>query len=70
MWDPQWETFSRSHRVVRYDQRGFGRSPIGPGRFSNARDLLDLIEQQALESSSKHSSWSVPGCPGTNGRRR
>lgn len=50
MWDPQWETFSRSHRVVRYDQRGFGRSPIGPGRFSNARDLLDLIEQQALES--------------------
>ena len=50
MWDPQWATFSRSHRVVRYDQRGFGRSPIGPGRFSNARDLLDLIEQQALES--------------------
>ena len=50
MWDPQWKTFSRSHRVVRYDQRGFGRSPIGPGRFSNARDLLDLIEQQALES--------------------
>ena len=49
MWDPQWETFSRSHRVVRYDQRGFGRSPIGPGRFSNARDLLDLIEHQALE---------------------
>jgi len=50
MWDPQWKTFSRSHRVVRYDQRGFGRSPIRPGRFSNARDLLDLIEQQALES--------------------
>jgi pimeloyl-ACP methyl ester carboxylesterase len=50
MWDPQWETFSRSHRVIRYDQRGFGRSPIGPGRFSNARDLLDLIGQEALKS--------------------
>ena len=50
MWDPQWETYSRAHRVVRYDQRGFGRSPIGPGRFSHARDLVELIEQQALES--------------------
>jgi 3-oxoadipate enol-lactonase len=50
MWDPQWETFRRSHRVLRYDQRGFGRSPIGPGRFSHARDLLDLLERQALES--------------------
>jgi 3-oxoadipate enol-lactonase len=50
MWDPQWETFARSHRVVRYDLRGFGRSPIGPGRYSHARDLLEVIERQGLES--------------------
>jgi pimeloyl-ACP methyl ester carboxylesterase len=52
MWDPQWETFRRSHRVLRYDLRGFGRSPIGPGNFSHARDLLELLEQQGLESAS------------------
>jgi 3-oxoadipate enol-lactonase len=49
MWDPQWETYQPSHRVLRYDLRGFGRSPIEPGQYSNARDLLDLLEQQALE---------------------
>jgi pimeloyl-ACP methyl ester carboxylesterase len=52
MWDPQWETFPGAHRVVRYDLRGFGRSPIGPGRFSHARDLLDVLEQQDLPKAS------------------
>jgi pimeloyl-ACP methyl ester carboxylesterase len=48
MWEPQWDSYQRSHRVVRYDLRGFGRSPIGPGSFSHASDLVDLIEQQDL----------------------
>jgi pimeloyl-ACP methyl ester carboxylesterase len=52
MWDPQWETYSRAHRVVRYDQRGFGRSTLEPGSFSRARDLVELIESQGLESAS------------------
>ncbi len=52
MWDLQWETFRRSHRVLRYDLRGFGRSPIGPGRYSHARDLLELLEQQELQKAS------------------
>jgi 3-oxoadipate enol-lactonase len=52
MWDPQWETFPRSHRALRYDLRGFGRSPIGPGRFSHAGDLLELLEQQQLQKAS------------------
>jgi 3-oxoadipate enol-lactonase len=48
MWEPQWDSYQRSHRVVRYDLRGFGRSPIEPGGFSHASDLVDLIEQQDL----------------------
>jgi 3-oxoadipate enol-lactonase len=52
MWDPQWETFPLRHRVLRYDMRGFGRSPIEPGRFSNARDLVDLLEHDGLERAS------------------
>jgi 3-oxoadipate enol-lactonase len=49
MWDPQWESFTGSHRVLRYDLRGFGRSPLEPGRFSNARDLIELLERHGLE---------------------
>jgi 3-oxoadipate enol-lactonase len=52
MWDPQWETYSRAHRVLRYDQRGFGRSPLEPGRFSYGRDLVELIEGEAFERAS------------------
>jgi 3-oxoadipate enol-lactonase len=52
MWDPQWETFRQSHRVLRYDLRGYGRSPIGPGPFSYAADLLELMDQQELASAS------------------
>jgi 3-oxoadipate enol-lactonase len=48
MWDPQWETFQRSHRAVRYDLRGFGRSPLRPGRYSHPADLIALLEQLAL----------------------
>jgi 3-oxoadipate enol-lactonase len=48
MWDPQWETFPRSHRVVRYDLRGFGRSPLGPGRHSPPADLIALLDELAL----------------------
>ena len=52
MWDPQWETFRLSHRVLRYDMRGFGRSPVGPGSYSNADDLIDLLEQQGVAKAS------------------
>jgi len=52
MWDPQWETFPRSHRTVRFDQRGYGRSPLEPGTISHARDLLDLMDVVGLERAS------------------
>jgi 3-oxoadipate enol-lactonase len=52
MWEPQWETFARAYRVLRYDLRGFGRSPIGPGRFSHARDLLELLDVHAVDRAS------------------
>jgi 3-oxoadipate enol-lactonase len=52
MWDPQWETFPRSHRTVRFDQRGYGRSPLEPGTISHARDLLDLMDEVGLERAS------------------
>ena len=50
MWDPQWEGFQRAHRVVRYDLRGFGRSPLVSGRYSHPEDLITLLDELALGS--------------------
>jgi pimeloyl-ACP methyl ester carboxylesterase len=44
MWDPQWEAFQRSHRVVRLDLRGFGGSPYLPGPYSHAADVIALLD--------------------------
>jgi pimeloyl-ACP methyl ester carboxylesterase len=44
MWDPQWATFPRRHRTIRYDQRGYGGSPIPQEPWSDARDLIGLLE--------------------------
>ena len=52
MWDPQWETFPRSYRTVRYDMRGYGRSGLSPGVVSHARDLLGLLDELGVESAS------------------
>jgi pimeloyl-ACP methyl ester carboxylesterase len=49
MWDPQWETFTRSHRVLRLDFRGYGRSPIEAGRYASARDVLALVDRHGFD---------------------
>jgi 3-oxoadipate enol-lactonase len=49
MWDPQWETFPRSYRTIRYDLRGYGRSPLAPGAYSHARDLIAVLDELGLE---------------------
>jgi 3-oxoadipate enol-lactonase len=49
MWDTQWESFTRSHRVLRFDFRGFGGSPLEEGSFSNARDTIELLDHHGFE---------------------
>jgi 3-oxoadipate enol-lactonase len=50
MWEPQWASYTSSYRVLRCDLRGFGRSPLEPERFSNARDLIDVLERHGFQS--------------------
>jgi 3-oxoadipate enol-lactonase len=52
MWDPQWETFPRSFRTIRYDLRGYGRSTLEPGVLSHARDLVGLLDELEVERAS------------------
>jgi pimeloyl-ACP methyl ester carboxylesterase len=48
MWEPQWRTFPPRHRTVRCDLRGFGRTPIPAEAFSNAADVVALVERLDL----------------------
>jgi 3-oxoadipate enol-lactonase len=52
MWDAQASALSRQLRVVRYDTRGHGRSPVPPGPYDVAdlgADLLALIDELGEE---------------------
>ena len=48
MWEPQWVTWSKRFRMVRFDMRGFGQSPPMVGTFSLAGDLVALLESLEL----------------------
>jgi pimeloyl-ACP methyl ester carboxylesterase len=44
-WDPQFEPWSERFRVLRYDQRGYGRSSRPDGSpYSHVRDLFALLD--------------------------
>lgn len=49
MWDPQWGPYTDRFQVVRYDMRGFGRSPLPPEPFQHGQDLLDLLDELGIE---------------------
>src|SRR6266540_1966777 len=52
MWDPQWDAFVAACRTVRYDLRGFGRSPLAPQPYSHARDLIAMLQQLGIQRAS------------------
>ncbi len=52
MWDPQVPQFLKSFRVLRYDTRGHGQSPVTPGPYSIgqlAGDVLALADALKLD---------------------
>jgi 3-oxoadipate enol-lactonase len=44
VWDPQWSSFE-AYRRVRFDLRGFGRSPVGAVPLTHARDVAELLDE-------------------------
>jgi len=48
MWDSQFQVFAKTHRVIRYDVRGFGKSDRPTEKFSDAADLLALVQHLNL----------------------
>ena len=50
MWDDQFEHFADRYRVVRYDQRGFGRSDVPTeAPYSNHGDLRRLLDHLGID---------------------
>jgi pimeloyl-ACP methyl ester carboxylesterase len=48
MWDPQFDSWSRKYRVVRYDVRGYGRSATPTVPYSDVDDLLAVLDALAI----------------------
>jgi len=44
VWDAQLASFASAHRVIRYDRRGYGRSPAPEAPYSNIDDLSRLFD--------------------------
>jgi pimeloyl-ACP methyl ester carboxylesterase len=60
-WDDQFELFAATHRVVRYDARGFGQSSLPPAPFRHADDLEQLLTFLKIEQA------ALMGCSGGGG---
>jgi len=64
VWDDVWPDFCRNFRTIRYDRRGYGRSPESSVRYHEVDDLKLLLQhlhvmRAALVGSSHGSELSI-----------
>ena len=66
MWDPQVSALARRFRVIRYDHRGHGRSPVPPGPYEIddfADDVIELLDRLEIATAS-YCGLSIGGMVG------
>ena len=49
IWEPVLPALTASYRVIRYDARGFGRSPAPTAKFSLLADLISVLGYYGLD---------------------
>jgi 3-oxoadipate enol-lactonase len=49
IWEPVVPLLAERHRVIRYDQRGFGRSPMPDGPYSVVDDLISVLDAARID---------------------
>jgi 3-oxoadipate enol-lactonase len=50
-WDDLFPVLAQTHRVLRYDARGFGRTPLGSTSYAHYTDLRALLDHLRLIAS-------------------
>lgn len=50
VWDEQFSYYSKDHRVIRYDRRGYGNSSAATEEFSNVDDLNKLFDYLKVDN--------------------
>src|SRR5215469_5888191 len=43
VWDDVWPVFCKSFHTIRYDRRGYGRSPVATSWYTETDDMLALL---------------------------
>jgi 3-oxoadipate enol-lactonase len=56
IWEPVLPALTASYRVIRYDARGFGRSPAPTVKFSLLADLITVLDYYGLDRA------AIAGC--------
>jgi 3-oxoadipate enol-lactonase len=56
MWDPVWPSLTARYRAIRYDVRGYGRSPAASQEFTLLGDLTAVLDHFGVASA------HVAGC--------
>lgn len=49
MWDEQFTHFAQHYQVIRYDLRGYGRTPAVAGPFAHHHDLYALLQHLGIQ---------------------
>jgi pimeloyl-ACP methyl ester carboxylesterase len=49
-WDDQWKALTERFRVVRLDFRGHGQSPIDAEHYTDAEDVVAVMEEVGMDS--------------------
>jgi 3-oxoadipate enol-lactonase len=57
-WDTEFAALAQTHRVLRYDARGFGRSRIESGSYAHHEDLAAVLDARGIRRT------ALLGCSG------
>ena len=60
-WNNEFAFFARSHRVLRYDMRGYGKSEPVNGEFSHMDDLVAVLDAVGLREPAVFMGCSMGG---------
>lgn len=50
MWQPQWDALAAEHQVIRCDFRAYGETPVPTSSWSDADDVLALLDHLGLDA--------------------